>query len=332
MKKIWTISFLIGIIAFMNSCDNEIDLTAEFRDIPIVYGILSRADSTHYIKIQQAFLGQEGDNALEIAQIADSLYYEELDVSIERTSTGQIYVLNKVDGNLEGQVKEEGVFADEPNYLYKLIIPAGEELEGGEEYVLRLNRGDEKPEVTASTRIISDFTFTQPIATAEVNLQYRGYTLRWRKTDEVALYDVKMAIHYLEQSSTATTGKTIIWNIEDNVSAEDGSTSFAYEFDGESFYRFLGAELDDNDGFPRFFQSLDFIVDASGEALSDYINIGQANTGITSSQVIPNYTNLSEGLGVFSSHNRVYYEGFNLKGEARDSLANGIHTRDLNFQ
>ena len=334
MKKIWTISFLIGMIAFANSCDNEIDLTAEFKDIPIVYGLLSRTDSVHYIKVQRAFLGEEGDNALEIAQIADSLYYDNLDVKIENTSTGVSYSLEKVDGNLEGQVRDEGIFADQPNYLYKLILPIGEELEGGDEYILRINREDGKPEITASTIIVDDFTFTQPFEGAQINIRYRPYTVAWRKKAGAAFYDVKMLIHYLEQDGLngGFVEKTLQWDIAENVSAEGNNASvFNYEFDGEEFYRYIGAELDDNDGFPRIFTSLDFVVDAGGQALFDYINIGQANTGITSSQVVPNYTNLSEGLGVFSSRNRVYYPDFTLLGEARDSLSNGIYTNDLGF-
>jgi uncharacterized protein DUF4249 len=334
MKKFWTISFLIGIIAFANSCDNTIDLTADAKDIPIVYGLLSRSDSVHYIKIQKAFLGADGDNALDVAQIADSLFYNNLDVKIERANTGEIYSLNRVDGNQEGQVKEEGIFADQPNYLYKFILPQGEELVEGAEYALSIIRGDEKPVVTASCNIVSDFDLSLPLAGSEINFRYSSYRMTWKKTAGSAFYDVKMVVRFLERANNDPyVSKSIVWDIEDNISAEGGSpTVFNFSFDGEEFYRFLGAELDDDDSFSRIFEGLDFIVDAGGEDLYEYVNIGQANTGITSSQVIPTYTNLSEGFGVFSSRNRMNYDGFALKGESLDSLRNGIHTRDLNFQ
>jgi len=332
MKKIWIISLLLGLVVLNISCDNDVDLTAEFKDIPVVYGVLSPKDDAHYIKIERAFLGGDNDNALQIAQIADSIYYENLDVKIEEVSTGTVYTLNRVDGNEEGLEREEGVFADSPNYLYKFT----EELTEGEEYLLRINRGDNTEEVTASTTIVSDFSFTTPQIPTDINIQYRPFSLAWKRTPGAFFYDVSMQFRFLEEDVDNIgifEEKEIKWEIVKNVSIEDvgGSNTFFINFNGEEFFRFLGAELDDNGGAQRIFVSLDFIVDAGGKELFDFINIGQANTGITSSQVIPTYTNLSEGYGVFSSRNRVPYEGFTLNAEARDSLANGLYTKTLGF-
>ena len=145
-----------------------------------------------------------------------------------------------------------------------------------------------------------------------------------------------MNINLLEQNPdnlSEYNERTIVWNIFENLRIDEGgSNSVFYDISGEEFYRFIGAELDDNGGAERIFVSLDFIVNAGTEEIYDYINIGLANTGITSSQVIPTYTNLSEGYGVFASRKKVLFEGFTLKSESRDSLANGIYTTGLGFQ
>lgn len=334
MKKKWILG-LFAVIVLIPACDNDIDLTAEFKDIPIVYSLLSSNDDVHYVKIQRAFLGGDNDNALEIAQIPDSLYYENLDVKIQRVGTDDEYSLIPVDGTEEGFDREEGIFAEEPNTVYKLTLPDGEELVGGAEYILRINRGDDKEEVTATTTIIEEFNVTNPSTATDLPIRYRNISMTWRKKAGVAFYDVKMLIHYLEQNPdnpTEFVDKTLEWNIGSNISADSGSpNAFSFTYDGEEFYRFIGAELDDNQGFDRIFSSFDFVIDAGGQELFDFINIGSANTGITSSQVIPTYTNLSEGFGVFSSRYRLVHPGFTLSVEAKDSLSNGIYTRDLGF-
>ncbi len=332
MKKIRNISLLMGFLVLAISCDNTVDLTAEFKDIPVVYGVLSPADEDHYIKVERAFLGGDNSNALDIAQIADSLYYENLDVKVEHLNSGDVITLQKVNGEDEGLEREDGIFATSPNWLYKFST----ELVEGDEYTLRINRGDNLPEVTATTAIVGSFNFTSPIMPTDINIRYRNFPLSWRKKDGIAFYDVKMLFHFLEEDADNIgifNERTIQWDIFDNLSADNGgSNTFSINFDGEQFYQFVGGELDDINGRKRIFTSLDFVVDAGAEDLFDYINIGLANTGITSSQVIPTYTNLSEGVGVFSSKNREIYEGFTLKAEARDSLATGIYTTGLGFE
>lgn len=331
MKKIWILSLLIGLVVLNSACDNEVDLTAEFKDIPIVYGVLSPKETVHYIKIERAFLGGENVNALEIAQIPDSIYYDNIDVKVEHLASGTVYNLTRVSGEAEGFVREDGVFAESPNYLYKFTG----ELEEGDEYQLQINRGDDTEVVTGSTILVSDFDFTSPSSPTDILIRYRTFTMAWKKSPGAFFYDVKMNINFLEEDREnlgVFEEKSIQWSVGENLSDEGGSNSFRFEFNGEEFFRFLGAELDDNGGAMRIFSSLDFIVDAGAEELFDFINIGQANTGITSSQVIPTYTNLSEGFGVFSSRNRVVLEGFTLKAEAKDSLANGIYTNDLGFR
>jgi len=323
----------MGFLVMAISCDNTIDLTAEFKDIPVVYGILSQVDEDHYIKIERAFLGGDNSNAFDLAQIADSIYYEDLDVKIEHVNSGETFTLTKVNGDDEGIEREDGIFATSPNWLYKFST----ELEEGDDYILRINRGDDKPEVTATTTIVSDFNFISPVMPTDININYRAFPISWRKKDGIAFYDLKMQFHYLEEDADnlgTFNEKTIEWDIFDNLAAEDfgGPSSFGFNFEGEQFYQFIGGALDPINGRKRIFTSLDFVVDAGAQELFDYINIGQANTGITSSQVIPTYTNLSEGVGVFSSRNRVFYEGFTLRAESRDSLANGIYTNGLGFE
>lgn len=334
MQHLRLIFGLLGLVFLISACDNEVDLTSDFKDIPIVYGILNQQDSIHYIRIQKAFLPEDGESALDVALNPDSLYYDNLSVSLEQVDDGTTFTLERVDGADEGFNKGEGVFANRPNYLYKLDLSGGDGLEIEKEYMLIINRGDNLPLVTASTQIVGEANFTTPFQVGQLNIRYRGFDVTWRKAPAAAFYDLKMEIFY-EEEDPASPGtfreKSVIWPIRNNIVPGSSSQAVNYEFEGESFFQFLGAALDDNQGFARDFESIDFILDSGGPDIFEYINIGQANTGITSSQVVPTYTNLSEGFGLFSSRTRIRYEGFTLRPEALDSLANGIYTRDLGF-
>lgn len=65
-------------------------------------------------------LSRTRGDANQIAQIPDSLYYDNATVQIKNIDTGEVFDLEKVDGNLEGYQRDAGVFADAPNYLYKI--------------------------------------------------------------------------------------------------------------------------------------------------------------------------------------------------------------------
>jgi len=104
------------------------------------------------------------------------------------------------------------------------------------------------------------------------------------------------------------------------------------EADGRDFYSFLSGALERNELITRELNSIEFELIAGGTSIQDYIRVGQANLGITSSGEIPVFTNLSEGLGIFGSTYTHYRTGINLTQISKDSLINSSITEGLNFQ
>lgn len=324
---------LLAILSFQ--CSNEFDLVADWKDIPVVYALLSQSDNVHYIRVEKAFLDKE-TSALEVAKNADSLYYDNAIVQLERVETGDVFNLQKVDGTNIGFPRDEGIFATSPNYLYK--IDANQiNLREGERYRLIINRGEGLTEVTAETTIIGEHQFIQAAPANPIDWQYeRDVTITWRTDDEAAVfYELKIIVHYEEtdpNNSSQFIDKSVEWIVDKDIRREEGVPRVTYEIPGISFYQFLGTNIKGPSNVNRIFRRLDIVVVGGGQELFDYINIGKANVGITSSQVIPTYTNLSEGFGVFSS--RVFFDknNFTVSSMTRDSLRDGIFTKDLNFQ
>ena len=342
MKKIFLFLVIVAAGLFYSSCSNDIDLTAEWKDIPIVFGLISKSDSVNYIRVEKAFL-DNNTSAFDIAQIPDSLYYDNITVQIKSLDDNNpaTYDLFRVDGNAEGFPRESGVFANAPNYLYKLVLPAGEELVGGQQYQLQVNRGDELPLVLATETIVTDVEIrdpdTNPDDASPINWARSGLKVGWRAQPDAHIFDVKIYLHIEEEDLSDPANNqtvTLEWILEESRAAEVSNNLVRMDtrLAPVDLYSFLENRLVANPNVARKFQSIDVLVTAGGEQISTYINAGNANTGITSTQVIPTYTNLSEGFGIFSSSNTQFHQGYTINGETVDSLRSNPKTSDFNFQ
>ncbi len=340
MKKISLFIAVIVSAIFYPSCSNDIDLTSDWKDIPIVYGLISKSDSANYIRVEKAFI-DNNISALDLAQIPDSLYYENISVQIRslEPSNPATYDLVRVDGNLEGLVREEGIFANAPNYLYKLELPVGE-LVGSQEYELVINRGDNSELVSARALMVDDIDIrdpdTDPSTADAIKWEQSGLKVGWRGSNGAQLFDVTLFLHIEENDFSDPANDRIVtleWKIEENQPAVyvNNQVRMDTRLSKIDLFTFLNNRLDINPSVARKFLSFDILVTGGGQALTDYINAGNANTGITSTQVIPTYTNLSEGFGIFSSKNYKLQEGYTLNGPTIDSIQNNTLTKDLNF-
>ncbi len=331
MKKFCFVTLLSAIL-FTISCSNDFDVAAPWKDIPVVYGLMNIQDATHYIRVEKAFLDPDAD-AFEQAQIADSLYYDNLTVQLERVSNGQLFTLTKVDGNLVGLPREDGVFATEPNWLYK-IDSSVIKLQAGETIRLKVDRGDNLPEVTGETVILNKgkLRSPDPNTSNNFNFDYNLDTkLSWSGDPNARIFDAKLIFKFAEITGQQVEEKSIEWIWARGIRNENNSSEIIVEKKGREFYEFLKNNIEVKSGVSRVFQGIDVEIVAGGTELEKYVNVALANTGITGSQEIPTYTNLSEGKGVFSSVNYLMAKNILLTQRSRDSLRNGFLTKNLNF-
>lgn len=325
--------FLLTSLFFVTSCSNDFDVTAEWKDIPVVYGTLSLQDEAHYIRVEKAFLDPKS-SALDIARNPDSLYYANATVQLERVSNGQVFTLSRVDGNLEGLVREDGIFAESPNWLYK-ISSAAIELQGGEVIRLLIDRGNGLPVVTAQTIVQEEGVQRGPTPGSSFNFVGNDDTVvRWSSPAEAKIFDVKLILRYVEvpkDNSGPPVEKSIEWQWAQGKRFEFFEAQYTLSKPGTEFFEVLANSIPEDETLNRFFQGIDVEIISGGEALEKYINVALANSGITGSQEIPSYTNLSEGLGIFSSINYLVTKNYLLTATTRDSLRNGSITGHLNF-
>ena len=338
MNDMKSVIFSLVLALTLASCSTEVDLEAEWEDIPVVYAFLSLQDTAHYVRVQKVFLEPDG-NALQIARNTDSIYYQNAAVEMTNLRTGETLLMERVNGAEEGYPKEEGLFANDPNVLYK--VKADEiSLQGGDSVQLAINRGEFTEPAFATTRILGKIdTSASPSPSQRIGrLRYTtNLTVTWIPSEEAELFDITFVIRYRESADPDTPSefieKSLEWPIAKGITRRNpdrGRESFMIR--GEAFYEFLSLSIPPSDGEIRLLDGIDIRITAGGVEMLELVELSQANIGITSAQSIPVYSNVEGGLGIFTSRYQLERTGIQLTQEALDSLQDGIYTRDLNFK
>lgn len=338
MKKL--LLLLLPAVLLIQACSNDFEVAAPWKEIPAVYAILSPKDTAHYIRVEKAFLDPE-TNALQIAQIADSLYYPEnaIEVYLERVSTGQRFQLNRVDGNLEGYVRESGVFASQPNWLYK----TKETLLEGETYRFIMTRNDGKPDVTAETTLPGSFYYQYPDQQQlppRISFSRNAPTnITWRSDANGVYFKIDFRIRYREETPAGAIIRrdTLYWTPVTNVERSDtpvagGQFRSQAPVSADAFFNFLVQNIPAASDRFRYFDGIDITITGGGKEIKEYQETASANSGITGAEVIPVYTNLSEGFGLFSGRNSTILDRIQVASQTVNTMNESSPVKDLNFR
>lgn len=327
---------------FVSACSNEFDVAAAYQDIPVVYGIVSPDDTAHYIRVERAFIDPKA-SAFEVAQIADSLYYPEnaITVYLERQSTGQRYQFTRVDGNLDGHVRESGTFDQSPNWLYKLKpSQPGAIIKGGEKYKLIIERADGRAPVTAETEVPDTlFMITPQPLDIPRQIAIHGPSLSsvdFRVSPEAYLFDVFINIRYRELALDGSLigNKNVRWQIGKNILRENNLIGGGFYrgkafYQARDFYEVLLRNVDTTANVQRYFNGFDIQIQGAGPEIARYQESEAINAGLTGAEISTRYTNLSEGYGIFTARKGWSFDDFDLKPVSFDSLNANARRRIL---
>ena len=365
MNKIFSLSAIAAIsLAFLSSCETEVDLTAPYASTTVVFGLLDPQADTQFVKITKTFLGD--GNLNDYAMIRDSSEYKWEEFSslrIEEYVTGNpnpiaihnlqpITIHDKdVNGMFYGPEQTVYYFASpsgiNPNAKYKLVA----------DFVSR-------PDIFAWTNVIpsADVFFQSPqtnlgLSFAATNtvtgaIDYRdNVSIRWTPIDNAEIYDLALRFYYTENlysddaltQLVSSTEKFIDWKIGTfNADAIDlNSGYYNLTFNAEPFFSYLGTNLTADTHIRREVGTYDgnktrafeLRMGLANDELKTFINVNNPVTGII--QERPSYTNVVGGLGLFASRASAYVLNIPLESGNGTSninaLMNGIYTADLNF-
>jgi hypothetical protein len=340
------LAIIIAVGSFY-SCDNTVNVNAEWKEIMVVYGLLNPTDDFNYIRINKAYLNPDG-NAVQIAGISDSLYFDSLDVKLEEFRNGVVInVLNLelVDGNKIGIPKDKGLFASDVNYLYRLNDKIKND--AGNSYSYRLYVFNKKSGkiVTAATDIVKSLKLNSPLsninpnpspANWKLNIPDDGRPIIFNYTEAASakMYDLILRFRYEEWEITnpgQIRKDSFDWLVfsgkETKTVAGGGEKNVLIA--GMSFYNMAASQIPVKPGYKRKVIDLDLYFYGAGQELFTYINVNRPSLGIV--QKKPEYTNIEGGLGIFSS--RYINRLVNIKVDSLTikRLQTNEVTRSLNF-
>lgn len=339
MKK-FTVFSLIAITVGLFSCNNEVDLTGEYEDTPIVYCLLNPSDSAHYIRIQKAFL-VNGD-VLQTAQIPDSLVYqpEDLQVQVQAIdpSTKQPpSIVNPLHNPIvfqyqPGAVTDTGTFAPGGVMIYKSTVALSDLYE----YHLQITNTKLNKQITAKTKLVKSLTFKSPPPNNpnySVNFNPtsgNGFTLRWLAATDGYIYQPEIVFHWNEVNlqTNASTPDSLVWRL---VPREGTNSEFEYTLEQNSFFRFVGENVPVKSGIKRVIGLITFRFYVGTEELATYVNVNKPSIGLI--QEKPVYTNIEGGgLGIFTGRSTFQKANVPLNEANKDTLIFGQYTEALNFK
>lgn len=331
MKKIYTAIGLVSTLAFA-SCNNELDILTDYKETMVVFGLLNPADTVQYIKINKAFLGT--GNALVMGGVFDSSNYvnDELVVTMQKmqgsTAVGSPIILTK-DTLIP---KPTGVFPSPLQYLYRTSAPI---VQDGSQYKLLIKNTRTGLEVDSKTKIVQNLVISNPTSSQTVSfVNPLPFKVKWTSSADGRLYDVNIRINYKETyvwDTTQVAFKSLNMPLGAQRSINlSGGEVMTISMEGESFYRFVGNNLSPNASVTRKFIGMDFVFTVAGEDFSTYMDVTQ--TGTSSFQSLPSYSNINGGVGLFSTRFTKMSTNCGLNLVSLDSLINGQYTSMLGFQ
>lgn len=345
MKKLLLLLPAVGL--FVAACSNDFEVTAPWKEVPVVYALISPDDTAHYVRVEKAFLDPD-KSALEIAKIADSIYYPEnaITVFLERDSDKKRFQMTRVEGAKEGYPRKDGTFATSPNWLYKVKpLPGQPVVEVGKKYNVVVKRADGQPDITGSTTVPGDFIFNAPnqlqtpplIAfTADTS----AYTVQWRSDVNAYYFNVYFTVRYREEAPDGTLlgKKTVVWKAATNVTRKSVPLSGSSSYQGLAplqtlaFFEFLVANIPPASGTFRYFENCDLTLEGGAIDLLKFNEVASASGGITGAEVVPSYSNISEGIGLFMSKNATTLGNVRITPETVKEMNRLNLTKPLNFR
>lgn len=319
MRK--TFYSIILFFLFFCSCSSDVELYDDYKDIPVIYGLIDADADTNFVKITRAFCGTNDNpvNAFEAATVYDSSNYpgklEAYIVELRSANdqpfmpTGRKFWLDTITIH----DKEEGLFYAPHQKLYYTTERFNtNDVTGKYHYKLYVVKPNYDT-VTCETSVV-DGNIT--IGSAAVSFQsapsHALSRLVFSSTEEAVLYEIGMQFNYWEEHpSQPMVKKNVTWThgarvlgAYEKVEGADDLYRLYYSVNTLFNYmeRAIGNDTIWDENHPNVTRYIDdFIVfiAAAGEDFNNYYQFLQATqNGLNLSS---DYNNIEGGFGLFSS-------------------------------
>jgi hypothetical protein len=330
MNKLTSILLIVLTAGMFSSCSTDFDVTAPYKEVPVVYGLINKDDSVHYFRINKAYL-PENQSALIAAQEPDSIYLPgNLLVELNQYNGATLvntYILRMVD-----VPKSDGIFGGPNNHLYR--TPPGIVINQAHIYELVVKRAGDNSVITrAKAPIVNKFNYSGNSSfeiAIKNNAGYATARFKWTAAKNGRMYNMFMRFNYYEidKATHDTTYKHVDFQLLQGRKTNNllGTEFIEAQFGGQDFYNTLKRSISVNDNVIRKGDNqLEFYYTIAGDELARYMDL---NSVSTINDISPEYSNIENGYGIMSSRLDTVFR-WRLSLDSYNELNNGPITGDL---
>jgi hypothetical protein len=327
IRKLILLSFSLTVF-ILSGCKSDFEVNEPWKEIDIIYGLLDVNDSVNYIKINKAFLNED-DDVYKLAGIEDSLFHRDtLEVKLQRMNNGDIRdEIELIKTSLSN--KDSGLFHYPEQFLY--ATPPGYTLDPAAVYTLVVKNKATGNTATASTPVVQN---SKPIFPSPTNntLNFQNnpssrINIVFNPALGAKFYDLTLVIHYEEYSkkdSVKIKDGVIEWPVFTSLQSrpDQPAAELRYAINGPDFFNVVAHALTVDGNVYRKLPAFPFEykLTGGGAEIYNYMQVNRPSIGIV--QKKPEYTNINNGYGIFSSRNR---QSFMVKAgeKLKDDLMSG---------
>ena len=309
MKRVYLL-FCLPFVALLFSCSTKVDLYADYKMVPIIYGLLDASADTNFIKITRAFY-VEGD-ANEFALNPDSSNYPgKLDVRLVEYCNGDS-IREIIFDTITIHNKEQGIFYAPSQKLYYTteLLPKNGTTN---KYSYKLKVAFPDHLLTTKADLVGNEGFGMQSLAVNFSKEYFDAIPReflFHPAINADFYEVNMTFTFKEQRTPDgdSVPRTMQWYIgrldENDLAHNMDYNCYVFHYRPEAFYakltEFIGGDTAIV-GLQRFISDypVEVIITAGGDELGQYLHNNNPLLGFT--QGDNEFSLIDGGYGVFSS-------------------------------
>lgn len=317
MKSDYIKALLFSFIAVfaMSSCETEVDISAPYKRIPVVFGLLDLQEDTQFVMINRTFLGN--GSALEFVEVEDSMLFDNVDARIYYGSGQNDFV--QLDSIRINNKDLGGLFYAPSQRVYYALTSDFPSNVWDSDTNFQLRITADGNDISASAKLVDVWdnhpqgllpSINQDVVTFASSQGYvSNFRFEWRTFQNAVKHQAFIEFNYTEQRTDGSEVPKVIrvpYANSDAISTDQTFNSFGKS--GDFFYRYLGNNIDQDANVERrVFGSLNFVIYAAGTDYTTFLNVGDPVSSV--GQERPRYSNIDggEGIGVFSSRGRSNY-------------------------
>ena len=295
MKKISSLLLLCALS--LTACENELDITSDFKQLSVIYALLDPSADTNYVRVQRGYLTDQ-DPQSSVAN-PDSLYYDsaEIDVLLREFAPNGGAVVSETPLLFDDSVPlDSGKFTTDGHHLYR--IPPQVDLQSDRQYEVVVVQPDGE-EATGRTGVVGDIDIRRPPRPIS-NRVFNGeieFNVNQGSAAMVA-YQVNILFHYREFNLRTKDSLFATETIELPL-RESTQSSLAILYDSQAFTNSLSNRIEPKADVIRFFEGMTIEIYGAADDLVTYFQLNEPSSSINQNR--PTFQQITNGTGLVSS-------------------------------